>query len=743
MATRFRLPLNSLSAALLAALAAPTPALAQSAAPAASTPTAKPAEQALPEVKVNADADNSFKPDVSTVGGKGQPQLLRDIPQSVTVINRTVMDSQAASSLADVLRNVPGITIGAAEGGTIGNNINLRGFSARTDLYVDGARDRGQYYRDVFSLDSVEVLKGPSSMLFGRGSTGGVINQVTKAPSLKAASEVSATVGTNRSVRSTGDFNVPLSESSAFRVAVMAQDVHSTRDVMQNKDFGMAPAVTVGLGTPTEISLSALVSHNRDMPDYGLPPVNGAAANVNRKNYYGMTDDRTVQDVTEVSAKLKHKINSNWTLRNQTTFNRYAIDVRASGPNSVGTVNGAGVYTALPVSVAGAASANANGNVTSLPLSSLFVQLGSHDRKIDDQGIYNTTDLIGEFDTGSIKHTLTVGLEVGRDSYTNQTLTRTLPVVSLLNPAYTATPGNSVLTTGNYAQASSITVAPYVNDAISLGKQWKVVAGLRYDTFKAGITNSVPSATVPVQASQKNTFTSVRTGVIYQPTEQQSYYASYGTSFNPSLEALTATAGQQNLPPESNKSYEVGAKWDLMNGNLSLSTALFQIEKTNARTQVSTGVYALAGDIRVQGVEFGAAGRITKNWQVFAGYTILDARIVNASALDGTLGKVPANTPHNSASLWTTYNLSRNWETGGGVTYMSNRFASNTDVVSSGTYVRYDAMLAYHQPKYDLRLNLLNLGNRKDNFDALIPSDGGRSVPTISRTLLATVTYRF
>jgi len=728
MAGPSRFPLNPLGAAMFAALTVPGVALAQSASPAAA-----PTDQTLPEVKVNAESDNSVKSDVSTVGGKGQPQLLRDIPQSVTVINRTVMDSQAATSLADVLRNVPGITIGAAEGGTIGNNINLRGFSARTDLFMDGARDRGQYYRDVFSLDSVEVLKGPSSMLFGRGSTGGVINQVSKAPSLKAANEVTATVGTNKSVRTTGDFNTPLSDSSAFRVAVMGQDVQSTRDVMQNRDYGIAPSLAVGIGTPTEITLSALFTHNRDMPDYGLPPINGRPADVNRKNYYGVTDDRTVQDVGEINARVKHKINSNWTLRNQTTFNRYSIDVRASGPNSVGTVNGAGAYTALATS--------ATGNITNLPLSSLYVQLGSHDRKIDDQGVYNTTDLMGEFETGGLKHSLTVGLELGRDSYTNQTLTRTLPVVSLLNPAYNATPGNSVQTTGNYVQSSAITVAPYVNDTVTINKQWKLVGGVRYDTFRAGLTNSIVSATVPASASQKNTFTGVRAGLLYQPTEQQSYYVSYGTSFNPSLESLTVTNGQQNLAPETSKSYEVGGKWDLMNGNLSLSTALFDVDKNNARQLVSTGVYALSGDIRVRGVEFGAAGRITKNWQVFAGYTILDARILKA--IDGTQGNVPANTPHNSASLWTTYNLTRNWETGGGVTYMSNRFAANNNAVSAGSYLRFDAMLAYHQPKYDLRLNLLNLTNRSDNFDALIPSDAGRSVPTISRTLLATVAYRF
>src|SRR4051812_36175361 len=180
MAGHHRSTLKRATVGMVAALAAPAGGLAQ--------PTAA-RDQALPEVRVTSDSDSSFKADTSSVGGKGDPVLIRDVPQSLTVINRAVMDSQGAASLSDVLRNVPGITLGAAEGGSIGNNINLRGFSARTDLYLDGVRDRGQYYRDVFSLDSIEVLKGPSSMLFGRGSTGGVINQVSKLPNLRPSSE--------------------------------------------------------------------------------------------------------------------------------------------------------------------------------------------------------------------------------------------------------------------------------------------------------------------------------------------------------------------------------------------------------------------------------------------------------------------------------------------------------------------------------------------------------------------------
>ena len=702
---------------------------------AAQTDRAKPEADQLPEVKVSGQKiNNDYAPGISTVGGK-TPTPIRDIPQSVNVINRSVLDSQGAASLQEALRNVPGITIGGAEGGQIGNNINLRGFTARTDIFLDGVRDRGQYYRDTYYLDSIEVLKGPSSMLFGRGSTGGIINQVSKKPELNNKNEITASVDTNGAVRSTGDFNHKISDTSAFRVEVMGQDIKTTRDVRNNQDYGVAPSLRFGIGTPTEITLSGLFAHNRDMPDYGLSAVNGRPMDVSRNAFFELKDDRTVQDVSIVSARIEHKFNANTTLRNQTQLSHYKTDARETYPNNIGTLVGS-VFTPLPTA--------ATGNYTSLPLNQLWARYSSHDRNIKDESFYNQTDLITKFDTGSIKHTLIAGAEIGRDTYKNQAYSRNnLPVVPLVNYVYQSSPGNSVTTVGNLADATADTLAAYVNDTVELTKQWKVVGGVRWDRFKANLTNTISTSTPPLySANQTVNFTSLRGGVIYQPDDVQSYYVSYGTSFNPSLEQLTVTSGQQSVDPEKNRSYEVGAKWDLMGGNLSVSSALFNIEKSNARSLVSTGVYQLDGDVRVKGFELGVIGRITPKWQLMAGYTHLNPFVEKASALDGTQGKVLANTPRDSATFWSTYNLTKEWEAGGGFTYMSERFASNTNVVSVPGFTRWDATVAYHQPRYDIRLNILNLTN-KQYFDSVIPSDGGRSVPGIGRTALLTVAYRF
>ena len=727
---------NPLHAALMVAFAIPMTALAQTTPSSANAPSATdttttssstppPKTKTLDTVKVTGSViGNHYDVDSSSIGAK-VPAALRDIPQSVVVVNRDLLDAQGVTSFQDALRNVPGITIGGAEGGQIGNNINLRGFTARTDIYMDGFRDPGQYYRDIFDLSAIEVLKGPSSMMFGRGSTGGVINQVSKVPELKAFGTVSATVGTDDRYRTTADVNQPLSDTAAMRVNVFGQDLHSTRDVASNQDYGIAPSLRLGIGTPTQITLSALLQRNDDKPDYGLPPINGRPADVNHSNWYGLTDDHTDQTVNSFNARLEHTFSPDVTLRTQLQYSQYTTNARETAANSV-------------VTAAGVTLNKTAGNPTNLPLQDLYVQLASHDRLIHDDILDSQTDLVTKFDTGSFQHTLISGIELAHESYNNQGFTRNgLPLLSLLDPVQEATPANVTTTVGNYARSSADTVGIYANDSMRINDQWIAVAGLRRDRFAASINNSI---SLPGYAAQTVYFTSVRGGLIYQPSETQSYYVSYGTSFDPSLEALTLTSGTQNLAPEKNYSYEIGGKWNLLDDTLQITSALFNLEQTNARTQTSSGEYVLDGNIRVRGAELGVGGHLTEHWQVFSGYTFMNAKVIKA--LDGTQGNVPANTPRNTATVWSTYTFAGNWEAGGGASYMSQRYAANTDLVSVGGYTRWDATLAYHQPSYDVRLNVINLTN-KQYFDALIQSDGGRAVPAIGRTAMVTFTYKF
>jgi len=355
---------------------------------------------------------------------------------------------------------------------------------------------------------------------------------------------------------------------------------------------------------------------------------------------------------------------------------------------------------------------------------------------------------VTKFDTGSVQHTLISGIELSHEDYNNQSYTRSgLPLLSLVDPVEESTPANVTSTAGNYAQSNANTVGIYANDTIKLDDHWILVAGLRRDRFQADVSNSISAVTpgstslpAPAYAAQTVYFTSVRGGLIYQPSDAQSYYVSYGTSFDPSLETLTLTSGTQDLAPEKNYSYELGGKWNLIDDTLQITSALFNLEQTNARTQTSTGEYVLDGNIRVRGAEIGVGGHITDHWQVFSGYTYMNAKVVKAA--DGTQGNVPANTPRNTATAWSTWTFAGNWEAGGGATYMSQRFANNTNTVSTGGYTRWDATVAWHQPRYDVRFNVLNLTN-KQYFDALIQSDGGRSVPAVGRTAMVTFTYKF
>jgi catecholate siderophore receptor len=744
-----------IATALLAMFAAPAawsqaasgapsaPQAAASSAPTFTAPGVMVAQTTLPGVLVQGTADKGNFTSPSTSLNKLAPDL-RDVPQSVTVLNKALLQSQGATSLADALHNVPGITLGGAEGGQIGNNINLNGFTARTDIYLDGFRDRGQYFRDTFALDSVEVLMGPSSMLFGRGSTGGVINQVSKKPSLRLATELSASVTTNGLVRTTIDHNQPMSEDSAFRISVMAQDGKpTTRDEMKNQDYGIAPSIKLGIGTATEITLSALLQHNKDMPDYGVSPLNGKPVNVDRNAFYGFTDDRLLQDVGAFSAGIEHRFSPTMSLRSQIQYNDVRVNAVETASQTLGTT-GPGGFT--PLTPAG---------VSALPLGQLAVRLQSHDRVIHDKSLFNQTDLTARFDSGSIKHNVIAGLELGHDSYVNQGYYRNgscngvalnppggisgyVACEPLVDPNYTTSPAVT-RGIGNNATSLANTVAVYGNDTVELNPQFKLVGGLRYDHYQATVNNSITSATALARVDQTVHFTSVRLGGIWQPSETQSYYVSYSTSFNPSLEQLTNTTGVSVLPPEKNRAYELGGKWDFLGGLASLNAAAFQITQFNSRSQQSDGTYLATGTIRVNGARLGASGQLAKGWKVFTGYALLNAEIIDGIAV-GTQGMVPSNTPKQSATLWTTYEFAPHWELGGGASYLSSRYLNNTDTVQVEGYTRLDATLAYRTKAYDVRLNLFNLANRY-YYDALIQSDGGRAVPGTGRSAMLTFTY--
>lgn len=735
-------PFTPMAAALLAAFASP---LAMHAAIAQTAPETK-----LKEIVVTGAAEQDYAPGMTTVGGK-EPAALRDVPQTVNVVNRAVLEAQAATSMTEALRNVPGITISAGEGGAIGDNINLRGFSARTDVFRDGFRDRGQYNRDTFNIEAIEVLKGPSSMLFGRGSTGGVINQVSKKPALKASTDASVSIGTDDYYRATVDVNRPLSETSAVRVSAFGQDIKSTRDVIRNQDFGIAPSLRLGMGTPTELTLSALIQRNDDIPDYGVPLLASNGLGTVRKpidapnSFYGYLDDHFKQAVNVATASLRHKFSPTLTLRTNLQVSHSTTEA-APSPLTASAVRRT---TETRASATNPATLND-------PLTSLVGPREDRDRDFTDKSLFSQTDLIAKINAGGMLHTLTTGLELGRDKYREEryvwNTTTAQRELNLGTPVNGTRQGQRALS--RTVETTADTFGVYVNDQIDLSKQWKVVGGLRWDRFKisTGLALETLPAGFPADTSvaivpHSDSMLSQRAGVIFQPTETQSYYLSFGTSFNPSGETVTQSASTAALDPEKNRSVELGAKIDLMDGNLSFNGALFNVDKTDARTtDPVTRITSLDGDVRVRGVELGVVGRITPAWQVLAGYTLLDGEVVKSldvgSGFDAGIrsqGKTLQNTPRHNASLWTTYSFLQNWEAGGGLVYASKRYVNNFETAIVDGYTRVDASLAFKQPAYDIRLNLQNATDEKYHEVA----SGGRATPVKGRSVLVTLAYRF
>jgi catecholate siderophore receptor len=436
-------------------------------------------------------------------------------------------------------------------------------------------------------------------------------------------------------------------------------------------------------------------------------------------------------------------------------FNFVNTYVRETSGQAVGTLGAPGFVPA--------AAGPGGTPYTGVPLYNLYIRQQSRDRNIFDTSLDNQTELTALFETGPIGHTLLVGAEFQYESYRNQqyyrngfcngqplqsstAMTGYVGCVPAGYTNWTASPGAYAEQYGNLATSQAYTAAPYFNDTMQATPWLKLVAGLRFDYYWAQVGNTINSAntvgntTTPYQA-QPITFLSQRYGAIFEPSPEQSYYFSYSTSFNPSLEQLTSTTGTSDLPPEQNENFEVGAKFELLKGNLSLNGALFQITQYNSRTQNPDGTFSPSGTIRVQGVRTGVAGRILPEWQVWGGYTYLNARIINGVGA-GTQGMVPLNTPQDSATLWSTYTIGETYEIGGGVTYIGQRYANNTNTVQVPAFARVDFTAAYRQPTYDVRLNVFNVLNTM-YYEQVIASDGGRAVAGSGITAMLTYNHRF
>ena len=679
----------------------------------------------LETIHTEAAAEQSLKVDKSANSKFVAPLL--DTPKSVSVISKQLIEDTQVTTLSDALRTVPGITLGAGEGGNPnGDRPFIRGYNSESSMYVDGVRNSTSQNREMFAIEQVEITKGSASAMGGAGTTGGSINMISKVAKKGDFLEGSVGAGTDDYQRITLDGNKDFGNGIAARVAVMGH--HNDKAGQENGTeyarAGIAPSITFGLDSDTRATLSYYYLKTDDTPDSGVPYNNptgysqysGKPIDVKQGVYYGWKDrDFQKQENQSGTIKLEHDLTDNLTLSNTAVYNKSKNDYLWTNPDD----SKGNIYK--------------NGNVWAR----------ANSRVADTDAFTDQLALTGKFNTGRLKHSFNLGAEYSdqetdRTQYIIDGLTTTGAANSSCNAAAIASgwctsvqnPNRgpwtgSISTEGaDRYNIQNKNTSVYFLDSIELHPQWILDLGLRWDDYSAeqtmiaGRYNSTYSEATVINLKNDSDFVNYQAGLVYKPVENGSIYASYATSSNPvgvdggdGSEGITAAI--QNLKPEEVRTMELGTKWDVLNDKLNLTAAIFRTEKTNTRATADDGTTKNIGETRVDGFELGVNGNITDKWALSAGYTYLDSELVD----DGTGlndGKQVQNVAKNSATLWTTYQVMPQLTLGAGAIAMDKVYANAANTKWVPGYVRYDAMARYNVNKnVDLQLNVNNLADTR------------------------------
>jgi catecholate siderophore receptor len=738
-----------------------------------------------------------------SVGVSAMPTTsVQDTPQSVNVVTSETMKDQAVTTLGDALRNVPGITIAIGEGGTLaGDQFKIRGFDAKDDVYLDGLRDFAAYTRDSFNYEEVQVLKGPSGLMFGRGTTGGAINTVSKTPFLEDSYSAHAEAGNGDHYRATADLNYVLGDTSALRLNLMLTDTGVVdRDLTHSTRWGIAPSIAFGLGTDTTFTLSYIHQHTSGRQDYGVvvaqPPGSLYAEpiteyGVPRSNYMGFAADHDKNDADLVTARVSHKANDWLTFTNDARVAVYSRDFRYTPVDRCDYTSSTNFCSDVLFGVDG------NGDPVD-PTTALAGTGGGGPYIQNSWGIQDIVAANADFRLGEFRNQLIAGLDVSYQradrtiyAYTlpsasdffyelgNHSATRQNIGFSLYNPTHITPPGyNVILPTASNVAGTSATPTTVVNstgDATDLAffatdrfwftDQWSVIAGVRVDEYKANYrTLTVGGDTTT--AKSPSTFVNPRASLVYEPSESQTYYFSWGKSATPQGTSIVGaptpiSAANQALDPERSENLEVGAKFSLFDDALGLSGSLFQVTKSNTLLRADTGeVQVQSGERdRVRGFELSATGRITPEWNVTAAYTHLEPVVTYDLSCGGgtckpnpyTIGTQVIFAPKNAASFWSTYELDAllpGLDVGGGLVYQSKLFTRYTTSGSAPDptglsriavipeTVELDAVASYEfAEKYRVALNINNITDRLNYAQSF----GNRGTPSPGRTFIVSL----
>ncbi|SCW89382.1 catecholate siderophore receptor [Sphingobium faniae] len=615
---------------------------------------------------------------------------LIDVPQSINVVTREQLDDQAQHSIADVLRYVPGTTVGQGEGNR--DQITLRGQNTTADFFLDGVRDDVQYYRSLYNIERVEILKGPFALIFGRGGSGGIINRVQKTPSSDAlAIGGSASVNTFGAWDLAADINAPISGNAALRLNANYESLDNHRDFFGGERYAFNPYLAIDLGQ-WKLGLSYEYVNDDRVTDRGVPSIATAVGQPNRPitgyrdTFFGVPGvNRAGLEAHIVKARLDGELaeNLNWsTTLLYGDYDKYYTNVFANG-----------------------AATGQTG----------IVALSSYTDPTKRKNFIAQSNLVWDVNLGAIDNKILLGLEYGDQDSTNQRRNGTLSnsTLNLANIVYpTVTIGALARNTESNVQFFSA----YAQDQISFGEHVDLVVGLRYDKFEIKGTDLIGTPRPFARTDEK---VSPRVGLILKPQENISIYGSYSQSFLPRSgeQFLTMTTTQQNLAPEKFTNYEIGAKWDIR-PDLNVTLALFQLDRTNATTPDPNNVTATinVGETRTKGVELALTGRITPNWQISGGYTYQDAQLRGHSFV--RLGQVPKH----QFALWNRYDFNQAVGVGVGVIHQSSQFAAirtSATTTRLPAFTRVDAALFFNASEnVQLQLNVENLLDEEYFSDA-------------------------
>jgi catecholate siderophore receptor len=625
-------------------------------------------------------------PDAVSMNKFTQPLI--DTPQTVAVVPQFVLHEQQNTTLRDALRNVPGISLAAGEAGSAqGDNLTIRGFTARNDIFLDGIRDFGSYYRDSFNYEQVEVLEGPAGVQFGRGSTGGIINQNSKVPTADEFVNVQAQFGTDATRRISADVNEPLNDfaaGSAVRVnAVGVAGGVAGRPYAANSHYGVAPSITLGMNSQTRGTVSYFHLTESDTPDYGLPWLFNKLAPADRHAYFGFPDSNYLHaDVDVMTGRLEHYFNENLQLHSIARWANYGRKLQITEPqicsNAPQAVPVGGYVSSLPTSsVTGLPCPY----TPSTPASKIAVNRNQIQIKSAEVDLWDQTELTARFKVLGVRNDFVGGVEGGQEtSHPVRATYKGVTPTNLANPN-PADPFSGTGTVASVTHVKSESVGLYFVDTVHLGRMFDLSGGVRWDYFDTRYSLYVPNTTTPATvASQDVSQPSYRAALVFKPNQHGSVYFDYGTSFNPSAESLSLSVATSVLPPEQNESYEAGAKYSLLRDRLMLDGAWFRTTKLNARETDPTNSnnIVLAGNQRVQGVQASAVGRLPQGMDLVLGYAYLNSEVLNSKFFPTSVGYPLANVPKQTFNAFVTRNVVARIKAGLGANYVAARTASST-----------------------------------------------------------------